>query len=522
MVVQQLDAPSPKRRSPLRDQFTEELRALLAEPMLGAVDATAYDTAWVARVPDRDDDGRPAFPSALDWLLANQRPDGSWGASLEYHHDRLQSTLRAALSLAYWQRRQGHRRWTERIEVARKATLRHAVLLSRDPYETIGFELVFPTLLAEARELGLSLPLDAFDAVHQMRADKLASIPANLIYTPRTTLAFSAEFLGAQMNAAKMAPVLDAQGSLGCSPSATACYLTVNPSDRAAHAYLARVLAGGDGGASAFAPIDIYERAWVLYNAMLIWPDASAIAPAIAPVVASLRREMERKGGAAPSEHFPLTDLDDTAMVARILMWAGVPCELDLIKPFEEATHFRCYAHERNPSISGHVHLVELLTHLSPSGEQARMLDKAVRYLDGARTDGTFWFDKWHASPYYTTGHAIIALGDRPELSEGATRWIERTQRPDGSWGHYGKGTAEETAYCVQALAFQRRLGHPVDAGAVERGAAFLDRSSERRSQAYTPLWIGKTLYTPPVVVHSTVLGALALVEQFEGGGLPC
>jgi halimadienyl-diphosphate synthase len=150
------------------------------------------------------------------------------------------------------------------------------------------------------------------------------------------------------------------------------------------------------------------------------------------------------------------------------------------------------------------------------------MLDKAVRYLERARTDGTFWFDKWHASPYYTTGHAILALRDHPELTLAATRWTERTQRADGSWGHYGTGTAEETAYAVQALACQRQRGYAVDPRAVQRGAAFLERSPERRARAYTPLWIGKTLYTPPIVVHSTVIGALALVEEVEGGRLSC
>src|ERR1700761_1927830 len=102
MNALQTFSPSLTQDSARRNQFKNELYALLTEPMLGTVDATAYDTAWVARVPDRDDDSRPAFPSALEWLLAHQLPDGSWGASLEYHHDRLQSTLRAALTLAHW------------------------------------------------------------------------------------------------------------------------------------------------------------------------------------------------------------------------------------------------------------------------------------------------------------------------------------------------------------------------------------------------------------------------------------
>jgi halimadienyl-diphosphate synthase len=141
------------------------------------------------------------------------------------------------------------------------------------------------------------------------------------------------------------------------------------------------------------------------------------------------------------------------------------------------------------------------------------MLAKARAFLDRARVEGTFWFDKWHASPYYTTGHAILALEHAPALVDGAVRWMVETQRPDGSWGHYETGTAEETAYCVQALAQHRRRGGAFDAGVLARGVAFLEASPERIARRYAPLWIGKTLYTPPVVVHAAVLGALALAE---------
>jgi halimadienyl-diphosphate synthase len=504
---------SEKQLKEAHMSWSTELCALWAKPMLGVIDPTAYDSAWVARVPRHDDVDVPAFPSALEWLLANQHADGSWGASLEYHHDRLASTLRAALTLAHWQLRQGHSRWQDRIDAAVVAIGRHGALLSRDPYELVGFELIVPTLLNEARALGLALRFDAFQSVYRMREEKLARMPPELVYAPATTLAFSAEFLGSKLDAAKMRQVLDAQGSVSCSPSATAFYLVAAPGDPAAEAYLATVLERSGGAAPAVGFIDVFEHAWVLYSATLLWPEPDDRPPGTGAAVEHLRRELLTKRGAAYAGHFVATDLDDTAMVARVLSWAKVPWGLEILRVFEEAEHFRCYAHERNPSVSGHVHLVEALTHAPESGERARMLAKARAFLARSRVSETFWFDKWHASPYYPTAHAVLALTEDDALVGGAVRWMIETQRPDGSWGHYEAGTAEETAYALQALAVHRRQGGAVDADILARGAAFLERSPERRARRYAPLWIGKTLYTPAVVVHASVLAALALAE---------
>ncbi len=99
-------------------------------------------------------------------------------------------------------------------------------------------------------------------------------------------------------------------------------------------------------------------------------------------------------------------------------------------------------------------------------------------------------------------------------MAADALYWIANTQNPDGSWGYYQFGTAEETAYCLQALLAYRRDGGDVDPGLLERGAAYLADSPERKTLNYKPLWIGKSLYTPTYVVHSAVLSALALYED--------
>jgi halimadienyl-diphosphate synthase len=495
-------------------KWSAQFLDLLTEPMTGIVAPTAYDTAWVARVPDRNAANFPAFPTALDWVLQHQHNDGSWGAQTVYHHDRLLSTLRAALTLAFWQDRQGHTKWAERINGAIRAIWRHASWLDRDPYELVGFELIFPTLVEEACARGFTLPLRAFEQVMKIRDDKIKRAPLELVYSLRTPLLFSAEFLGATVDIKRLSTLLDDEGSLGASPSASAYYLIHNPEGDATRGYLRRVVEHGEGGAAAVDPIDVFEPAWALYNAMLVWPNADEIAPIVAPIVHTLQVEIANKRGATFALQFPVTDLDDTAMVLAVLQWAGVPVALELLHQFEGDDVFRCYANERNPSISAHIHLLEAMRAAPPSPERVRVTKKVMAYLEGARTAHTYWFDKWHASPYYATAHAVIAMPRDSACAQTAVDWLVNTQRPDGSWGYYDAGTPEETAYALQALISHFRGGGKVGRAILDSAARFLEDSMTPQIPSPTPLWLTKCVYTPVRVVRSSLLSALAMMER--------
>ena len=41
----------------------------------------SYDTAWVAMVPAPGSPQASRFPQCVDWILRNQRGDGSWGSA---------------------------------------------------------------------------------------------------------------------------------------------------------------------------------------------------------------------------------------------------------------------------------------------------------------------------------------------------------------------------------------------------------------------------------------------------------
>src|SRR5512143_757793 len=81
----------------------EDFKALLQEIGSGYVSSTAYDTAWVARLVDFDQE---LANRALHWLCENQLPDGSWGVAQPYYYqDRIISALSAMIALTHRGRR---------------------------------------------------------------------------------------------------------------------------------------------------------------------------------------------------------------------------------------------------------------------------------------------------------------------------------------------------------------------------------------------------------------------------------
>jgi halimadienyl-diphosphate synthase len=326
------------------------------------------------------------------------------------------------------------------------------------------------------------------------------------------TVAFSAEMAGQDgTHLLDIENLAEANGSVGLSPSATAYYLLhLCPHDRAARAYLQAVSDSGDGGVPNVAPFDTFERAWVLFNLALAGPlDAETLA-LCQPHLDYLESAWKPRQGIGFAAGYTPRDGDDTSVAYEALARFGRSPDLDTVLSYEEPDYFRCFGLESNPSISCNVHVLGALRQAGLPGSHPSVR-KAVRFLQRTQSAHGPWFDKWHVSPYYVTAHAVIACaGYAGDLVDDAVSWILRTQNADGSWGCY-LPTAEETAYCVQALAVWRRHGGQVPCDTLRRGAAWL---AEHGEPPYPPLWIGKVLYGPELVVRSAVLSALILVAQ--------
>jgi len=486
----------------------KELKALFTNQVgKGEIAGAAYDTAWVASIPDPEHPDRPAFPQAMEWLRLHQNSDGSWGAGVEYYHDRILSTLAATLVIAQWNKSE----WADyQVSAGIRAIWRQMACLSRDASETVGFELILPTLLKQAERLGFNLPYFSFTVYEDQRREKLALIPQKILYSRHSTSTFSLEFLGDSVDSTRLnGDLQEKNGSIASSPAATS-YFFRHTGDPGAKKFLETVVAQNKGSVPTLAPADILEMAWCLYNLYLVeetFPEGAI------PCLNTLS-DLWTDHGVSLGRYFTPLDLDDTALTFFVLVKSGRNISPDVFLEYELEDHFRCLPYERDASPSVHIHLLEALKACAPFAHYQRMSDKTLQFLGRTLHSGIFWFDKWQSSPYYTTAHGILALlALDGELVESAIMWFLQTQRPDGSWG-YLSGTTEETAYGLQALTYCARCGLSIPREALSKAAQYLTHSAERENVHYPPLWIGKTLYSPTWIVHSAVLSALAMYER--------
>ncbi|XP_027338125.1 (E,E)-geranyllinalool synthase-like [Abrus precatorius] len=66
---------------------------------------SAYDTAWLAIIPDSRNPSHPMFKNYLDWLLNNQKPEGFWGECDTFGQPTIESlpaTLASMVALKKW------------------------------------------------------------------------------------------------------------------------------------------------------------------------------------------------------------------------------------------------------------------------------------------------------------------------------------------------------------------------------------------------------------------------------------
>jgi halimadienyl-diphosphate synthase len=277
--------------------------------------------------------------------------------------------------------------------------------------------------------------------------------------------------------------------------------------------YLVPLVKACDGGAPPLTPIEVFERLWALWNLSLtnLWRCNEVMAGLCKPHLDYLENHWLPGKGLGFSALYTPTDSDDTGVAYELLSKFGRQPDLNAVLAYEEADWFRCFQHEANPSVDVNIHVLGALKQAG-FDKSHPSVQKAVKFIRSRRLHNQYWLDKWNLSPYYTTAHATVAAsGYDDQLCQESIDWICNTQMNNGAWGFYRSPTAEETAYCIQALARWQQYAGKSFQGNIQRGATWLLGNCE---PPYPPLWIGKSLYCPEILVKSCILSALQLARE--------
>lgn len=488
----------------IQDKLSQSLNQM--GPGKEAISPSVYDTAWIARLSEKN---IPIGLQATEWLRETQLPDGSWGEqNISYSHERVVCTLAAAVALA----RKNNPKDKVRLEKATKAIDHYSRQLASDPFgETIGFEMIVPSLIAEAEQLDLIAGHYPYlDKINQMRNIKIATLPNGFI-NRRSTVVFSSEMVQAhEYCLLDFDNIQEPNGSVGCSPAATAWHIhNFDEADQEMPLNFLNNVVHANGTAPYITPIDIFEIAWSLWNIGRLDHISQEAIQASQPLLDFLEKQWSPCGLSGVSE-FPLPEGDSTAMVFEALSLFGRSVDIQGLLSFQGPSYFYCFQIESNPSISTNVHVYSALRQAGYPATHPTM-KMLANFLKDYQIEGKYWADKWHISSYYTTSHGIIALEDyEPDLAASAANWLIDTQQKDGGWGQFFS-TPEETAYVLQALAIYAKKGNSVPDETILSGRNWL--LDHAKDQQQPNLWIGKSLYTPKLVVETAIQSALELTK---------
>ncbi|KAF5751276.1 copal-8-ol diphosphate hydratase chloroplastic-like isoform X3 [Tripterygium wilfordii] len=231
----------------MEDEIKEHakgVKSFLGSMEDGEMSISAYDTAWVALIEDKNQIGTPQFPSCLQWIIQNQLTDGSWGDPRYFLScDRILNTLACVISLKAWnihpdKARRGISFLNEKMSMLEKENEEHFLG---------GFEIVFPSILEMARKLEIQLPDDDTcsalqDNIKFKRNLKLTRISKEGIQNVATTVLFSLEGLqDMELDWEKILKMQSKDGSFLSSPSSTA-YAFLQTKDQNCFIYLNKVI----------------------------------------------------------------------------------------------------------------------------------------------------------------------------------------------------------------------------------------------------------------------------------------
>ncbi|WP_372412388.1 prenyltransferase/squalene oxidase repeat-containing protein [Streptomyces luteireticuli] len=452
----------------------------------------------------------------VTFLLATQKPEGHWGP----HHAgyALIPTLSAIEALLAVRLRNPH---DARITSAARSGVRSLADLAEAQLPDLPAADLIVAMLVPRIEQHLNgnaplegAPLRLPDQLLALacRSGRLTATRALLSGTARIEpkLLHAAETFGECRWPDRVQPT--EAGGIGASPAASAAWLaaggSAQPGSRVVRRYLRRAMQQHGGPLPCVWPAAVFERAWVLN-----WLLHSGISLPVPPHLRRGLRESLGPEGAATALGLP-PDADTTSMVLATLTLLDEPLAPTALLRYELDTHFCTWPGEQGQSVTTNAHVLEalglyVLACPAEKRRYARLIRKVSGWLRDRQLDSGAWDDRWHASPYYATFSAALALhrfGVPDAASSTRTvQWLMETQHDDGSWGIWG-GTAEETAYAVLLLARLPASGDARCQNALNRARPHLACTTP--ASGHPPLWHDKDLYTPNAIVSAALLAA--------------
>ncbi|OEL25993.1 Ent-copalyl diphosphate synthase 1, chloroplastic [Dichanthelium oligosanthes] len=330
------------------EPHVEKIRAMLRSMDDGDISISAYDTAWVAMVPRMDGGKGPEFPAAVQWILNNQLPDGSWGDSeLFSAYDRLINTLGCVVTLT---------KWSLEPEMCNKGLsfLNHNIWkLAEEDQESmpIGFEIAFPSLIEIAKSLRVEFPYDhqALQGIYASREIKMKRIPKEVMHRVPTTILHSIEGMPG-LDWPKLLNLQSSDGSFLFSPAATS-YALLKTGDRKCFNYIDRIVKKFNGGAPNVYPVDLFEHIWVVDRL-----ERLGISRYFQQEIEQCMDYVNRywtEEGICWARNSDVKDVDDTAMAFRLLRLHGYSVSPDVFKNFEKDGEFFGFAGQSTQAVTG-------------------------------------------------------------------------------------------------------------------------------------------------------------------------
>ncbi|KAH7675853.1 Alpha-farnesene synthase protein [Dioscorea alata] len=416
----------------------------------------AYDTAWLAMIPDPRQPHRPKFPGCLDWILANQNGDAGFWVDQDHlylHHqsvhlnlpslDSLTATLACMLALKKWDVGSHNVHKGLRFLEANMDRLLIMQQLHGPPPE--WFSIIFPGMLELAQALGLEVyphspaSLEALKNVFDQRETILQGIKRSSIPGPHPLLAMYLEALPAGYKNLPEECILGHQsedGSLFQSPSATAYAFMATGNDKCMSYLEALVQRCGHGVPSVY-PVDEDMIRLCMVDHLSSLGCAEHFAAEIGSVMERAYSNWVAQQGRVPGMNNVTRRMYEDSLVFRLLRMHGYRVSPSRFCWFIHDDQMLSNIEENHGFFKGAMYSVYKSAHLTFSGEDEldkartfsrKILEKGLLCCDPE--DGAAYFNDLQIEILHELKLPWLARMDHIEHR----KYIERSQSGYGLW----------------------------------------------------------------------------------------